>query len=216
MTAGALIAVVGNAGVGKTTLVERLAAAGSFAVGVERHTERPFHGRLAADARRYALANQIDFLLWRAEQEQALRRGPLPGLVDGGLELDYHGFVPLFAHKGYLDADEQRLCDRLYAALRRAQPPPDLLIHLTAPPEVIIARHRARGRVWEAAQTADLATLGRLIDGWLAATTIPILTVDASNDNWLRPTAVQELIARIDRSLRAQGAGQTGQPDGAG
>ena len=69
---GKIIVVIGNSGVGKTTLCAALSAAGPFAVGLEQHAERPFQALMAADPPRYALANQVDYLLRRAEQERCL------------------------------------------------------------------------------------------------------------------------------------------------
>ena len=96
---GKLITIVGNSGVGKTTLAAELCRRASFAVGLEQHTERPFQALMAADPRRYALANQVDYLLLRAEQERAIRARPEPGLVDGGLDLDFYGLLACFASK---------------------------------------------------------------------------------------------------------------------
>ena len=64
---GKLIVVVGNSGVGKSTLTEALCAAEDFATGMEEHIARPFQALFKND-RAFALANQIDYLLLRAEQ----------------------------------------------------------------------------------------------------------------------------------------------------
>ena len=92
---GNLIAIVGASGVGKTSLVHALNKASNFAVAYEQHNERPFQVLFQQDAR-YALANQLDYLLYRAEQEKELRASPKIGLIDGGLDLDFHGFTRLF------------------------------------------------------------------------------------------------------------------------
>ena len=92
---GKLIVVVGSTGVGKTTLVRALCKQGLFVTGLEEHNEQPFQRILKTDAR-YALANQLDYLLLRAEQERHLRQSPQTGLMDGGLEMDFHGFTRLF------------------------------------------------------------------------------------------------------------------------
>ena len=87
-----LIEVVGASGVGKTALVRALAKTGKFTTAYEEHTERPFQALFQNDLR-YALANQIDYLLLRAEQETRLRNSPQIGLMDGGLDLDFHAFT---------------------------------------------------------------------------------------------------------------------------
>jgi len=90
-----LIAVVGASGVGKTALVQALSSVYPFATAYEQHAERPFQALFKNDSH-YALANQIDYFLLRAEQEKLLRRASARiGLIDGGLDLDFHGFTRL-------------------------------------------------------------------------------------------------------------------------
>ena len=109
---GKLIVVVGNSGVGKTTLTRALCAAGDFATGLEEHIARPFQALFKNDAG-FALANQIDYLLLRAEQERLIRADARTGIQDGGLEMDFFVFTRLFQRKGLLSTQEYRLCERL-------------------------------------------------------------------------------------------------------
>jgi len=94
---GKIVAVVGNTGAGKTTLVRALCRMGKFNFGLEQHTERPFQQMFKNDPR-YALANQLDYMLLRAKQEQEFRSMEGIALVDGGLDLDFYGFTRLFHH----------------------------------------------------------------------------------------------------------------------
>ena len=141
-----ILAFVGVSGVGKTSLVRALASRGDFALGLESHAERPFQSLFQRDPR-HALANQIDFLLFHAEQERLLRADPRPALVDGGLDLDFHGFTRLFHARGWLSDPEFDLIRRLFTLTRHLLPPPDLIVHLTASDEVIRTRLASRGRV---------------------------------------------------------------------
>lgn len=192
---GRLIAVVGNSGVGKTTLVQALARAGSFVTGLEQHEERPFQHPFANNLQRYALPNQIDYLLYRAEQERMLRQQAETALIDGGLELDFYGFTQQFHHKGYLTDAEFALCERLYRTLRAALPPPDLFIYLTAPLEVVVRRYEMRGRPLEIARVEDLAQLAKLVEDWLMGeTAVPVLRVDASEDDYCNHEHLQTLL----------------------
>jgi deoxyadenosine/deoxycytidine kinase len=192
---GKLIVIAGNSGVGKTTLCAALAAARPFATGLEQHAERPFQALMAADPTRHALANQVDYLLLRGEQERALRAGPLPGLVDGGLDLDFHGFTRLFHARGYLSNAEFALCARLYNALRALLAPPDLILYLTAPLPVVAARYARRGRPLEIARRDDLALMERFVAEWIGGVTdTPVVTIDAAADDYCSPAAIEALL----------------------
>lgn len=200
---GKLIAVIGNTAVGKTTLVERLAAAAPFVTGLEQHIERPFQHVLADDlragrGRRYALANQIDYLLLRAEQEQVIRARPGVGLVDGGLDEDFYVFTHGFHAVGHLEQSEFALCERLYRFVRSVQPEPDLYILLAAPVAVLAARLAQRSRVVEIATSADLDVLQQQVDAWRER--IPparLIVVDAAGDGAFSPRLIDKLLASI-------------------
>jgi deoxyadenosine/deoxycytidine kinase len=181
---GKLIVIVGNSGVGKTTFAQQLCHLGSFSTGLEQHAERPFQALFSQDLPRYALANQMDYLLFRAEQERAIRQGELTGVMDGGLDQDFFVFTRLFYRRGYLTDADYRLCERMYRFIRQGLPPPDLIIRLVAPLDVIAARYARRSRGLEIAKIEDLEEMEHLLDDWLGAVTdSPILTVDASDDD---------------------------------
>jgi deoxyadenosine/deoxycytidine kinase len=178
---GVLVAVVGNSGAGKTTLVQALQRIGNFTLGLESHAERPFQQRLAAGLRQFSLPNQIDYLLLRAEQERGLRAQPGIGLVDGGLDLDYWVFTHHFYNQGWMELEEFELCERLYCLIRRLLPTPDLTIVLDAPLALAENRLETRQRPIEVAKAPDLAALKTLLDAWVAQIPTPQrMTLDAS------------------------------------
>src|SRR5215212_6586551 len=116
-----LVSVVGASGIGKTALVQAISKRHGFVTAYEQHNERPFQAFFKNDSR-YALANQIDYFLLRAEQEQELRRASEIGIMDGGLDLDFHGFTRLFLSRGLLSDAEYDLCQRLYTFIRESLP----------------------------------------------------------------------------------------------
>lgn len=191
-----LISFIGASGVGKTSLVRALHAHGDFALGLESHAERPFQALFKRDPR-HALANQVDFLLYRAEQERLLRADPRPALVDGGLDLDFHGFTRLFHARGWLTDSEFNLVRRLYTLTRDLLPPPDLIVHLTASDEAIRAHLAARDRI-NIATAADASRLASFLDEWLAK--VPrerILCLDVTRESPDYKDCITTLLDRI-------------------
>jgi deoxyadenosine/deoxycytidine kinase len=191
-----LIAVVGASGAGKTALVRALAKAHPFETAYEQHAERPFQSIFQQDAR-YALANQVDYLLLRAEQEKVLRASPQPGLIDGGLDLDFHGFTRLFHHRGLLTDPEFDLCQRIYRFVRETLPRPELIVHLCADEDTVASRLSARDRI-NIARAQDTALFAAFLKEWLAS--IPsgqVLALDVSKETLDYERSVDIVLSRI-------------------
>jgi deoxyadenosine/deoxycytidine kinase len=193
-----LIAVVGASGVGKTALVRALAKAYPFETAYEDHVERPFQILFKNDSR-YALANQIDYLLLCAEQEKRLRASPQISLIDSGLDLDFHGFTRLFHHRRLLTDPEFELCRRVYKFLRETLPRPELIISLYADEITVAQRLSARERI-NIANAEDTVIFNSFLQEWLA--TIPpeqVLQLDVSKE----PLEYERIVAIILRRLQS-------------
>jgi deoxyadenosine/deoxycytidine kinase len=196
---GKLIAVVGASGVGKTTFVSSLAKAAPFAAAYEDHRARPFQALFKTDSR-YALANQIDYFLVRAEQEKSLRASAQIGLIDGGLDLDFHGFTRLFHSRGLLPDAEFELCRRAYMLLRELLPLPELLVRLYAPELTVTRRLASRNRI-NIAGEADTALFNAFLDEWLAS--LPphqVLLLDVSEETLAYEQSIAAVLDRIRTS----------------
>lgn len=191
-----LISVVGVSGVGKTALVRALSKARTFATAYEGHAERPFQSLFKSDAR-YALANQIDYFLLRAKQEGDLRASSQIGLMDGGLDLDFHGFTRLFHSRGLLTDSEYDLCRRAYAFIREILPRPELIVRLNASIETAAERLSTRERI-NIASAEDTALFNSFLDEWLAG--IPpdqVLELDVSNETLEYKQSVSAVLGYI-------------------
>ena len=197
---GKLISIIGVSGVGKTALVRALSQAHPFVTAYEQHAERPFQALFKQD-KKYALANQLDYFLLRAEQERELRASPLPGLMDGGLDLDFHGFTRLFLSRNLLTEPEFDLCRRVYNLIRATLPAPELIVRLVADEITVADRLSRRDRI-NIANADDTARFDSFLDEWLVSAPIgQVLTVNVTNEDLKYSHTVGIVLEHIQRTM---------------
>jgi deoxyadenosine/deoxycytidine kinase len=151
------IVVEGPIGVGKTTLVTRLAERYNARTVLEIFEENPFLANFYADQSRYAFQTEMFFLLSRYRQQEDFSQDDL----FGRMAISDYLFVKcrLFASLTLTD-HELSLYDRMYTILTTQVPKPDVVIHLHAPLDVLMGRISQRGRSYE--QNMDPEYLDRL------------------------------------------------------
>ena len=134
------IAVEGPIGAGKTALAQRLAARLDAAVVLE-DTDNPFLADFYADRPGAALQAQLFFLLMRHRQQTSLRQADL---FRQTMVCDYlFDRDKIFAYLN-LDDNELFIYQRLYDLLARDVSPPDLVVYLQTPTDILLRRLRGR------------------------------------------------------------------------
>jgi len=136
------LALEGPLGLGKSALAERLGARLDATVVLDER-DNPFLADLYAGRSGAAFQTQLFFALARHRQQLSLRQGDLFSQVtvcDYLFERDR-----IYAHLT-LDDNELFLYQRLFDLLIRDLPPPDLVIYLQSPTDVLRRRVRNRPR----------------------------------------------------------------------
>ena len=151
------IVIEGPIGVGKTTLVTKLAQRHDARTVLEIFEENPFLERFYGNRERYAFQTEMFFLLSRYRQQEDFAQDDL----FGRMAVSDYLFTKcrLFASLTLSD-HELSLYDRMYTILSTQVPKPDVVVHLNAPLEVLLGRISKRGRSYE--QNMDVEYLERL------------------------------------------------------
>jgi len=134
------LAIEGPIGVGKTRLAERLAAR-LEATTILEDTENPFLADFYADRPGSALQAQLFYLLNRHRQLTSKRQADLflqTIVCDYVFDKD-----KIFAYLN-LDDNELFIYQRLFDLLAKDVPPPDLVVYLQAPTELLMKRLKAQ------------------------------------------------------------------------
>ncbi len=195
------IAVEGPPGAGVGTLAERLAAELDARLVRDPTGDNPFLEGFANDPRRYAFQAQLYMLLARYRQQGELGQQDL--FARGGVVADYCFARDRLWAQLVLSAEEMSLYDKVHVLLGARVPTPDLVVYLTARPEVLRARLRRRvkatDRVVENGLVDEIARdmsayFFRYTDG-------PLLTVNTSEIDYVEDgKALDEIVAVIRRT----------------
>ena len=195
------IAVEGPIGAGKTTLAERLGTRLDATLVLEE-SENPFLADFYADRPGAALQAQLFYLLNRHRQQTALRQADLFNQItisDYLFDKD-----KIFAYLN-LDDNELFIYQRLYDLLARDVPPPDLVVYLQTPTEVLLRRVQARRDDPEqAALVPDPEYLKELNEAYthffFHYNATPLLVVETSQlDSDASDQALDDLVKQISQ-----------------
>ncbi len=199
------IAIEGPIGAGKTALAERLGTRLDATVVLEE-AENPFLVDFYADKPGAALQAQLFYLLNRHRQQTSLRQADLfsqTTICDYVFDKD-----KIFAYLN-LDDNDLFIYQRLYDLLARDVAPPDLVIYLQAPTDVLLRRIHSRRMDAEAvALQPDDDYLRELNEAYhhffFHYTSTPLLVVETSQFD---SDASDEALDDLTRQIRTMGPG---------
>ncbi|MFO0648186.1 MAG: deoxynucleoside kinase [Polyangiales bacterium] len=163
------IAVAGNMGSGKSSLVKWLCQQFDLAPFFEPHDENPYLEDFYADMKRWAFNSQLFFLVRRYRIHRSIEALGKPVVQDRTLYEDAEVFAAHHYRKGNIDERDWATYTDLYTTLRNELRPPDLMIYLRCGTKTLRKRIAMRGRAYEQAiPTAYLRSLETLYEDWYA------------------------------------------------
>ena len=162
------IAIAGNMGAGKSTLVDFLSRTYSIAPFYEPNDENPYLKDFYRDMRAWAFQSQLYFLSNKFRLHQELDRQPGVVALDRTIFEDAEVFATALHQMRKISKRDWATYRGLYEAILDAIRPPDLMIYLRCSMRTLRKRIRLRGRAMERdIPLAYLKRLQRLYDEWI-------------------------------------------------
>lgn len=206
-----IVAVAGNMGSGKSSLVEWLRQQFDMVPFFEPNEENPYLADFYADMSRWAMSSQLFFLVRRFQIHRTILRraaaqGARPLVQDRTIYEDAEIFAAHLHRQGHIDDRDWGVYQDLYRALCEDIRPPDLMIYLRCPLKTLTRRIKRRGREFErAVPRAYLASLERLYEEWFERYKLsPTLVIETDRLDYLehlfdRLEVVQAIKKELER-----------------
>ncbi|MBS1977100.1 MAG: deoxynucleoside kinase [Bacteroidetes bacterium] len=198
------IAVSGNIGSGKTTLVEKLSRHYRWVPLYESVDHNPYLRDFYDDMTRWAFHLQIYFLNSRFNQVRQIRESDKTIIQDRTIYEDAYIFAANLHSSGHInDRDYQSYLDLFHSMINFVQPP-DLLIYLKADIPKLVQQIQKRNRDFEFNIKLEyLKNLNTHYESWTREYKHGrLLTVDIDRIDFVeRVEDFSEIVSRIDLEL---------------
>jgi deoxyadenosine/deoxycytidine kinase len=202
------VVIAGNIGVGKSTLVARLAQQWGWQAAHEPNAANPYLADFYQDMARWGFHSQIFFLGKRLEQHNTIcsgiSRGDLSVLQDRSVYEDAEIFARNLFNQGHISPRDWQTYYDLYQTMAQIIQPPNLVVYLRASVDTLSQRVAQRNRDYERHIPREyLAQVNALYDDWAARfTRSPLITIEADTLNWANGSGDLEVVAeKIRRCL---------------
>jgi len=199
------VAVAGTIGAGKTSLVAWLAKRYGLTPFYEPNENNPYLADFYQDMGRWAFHSQAFFLAHKLELHQQLERSLSSAVIDRTIYEDAEIFARNLYAQRLMHKRDWEVYQRLYAGIRRALRPPDVLIALRCSLRTAKKRILFRKRPMEAAiPDAYLRRLHRLYTQWFSTYELsPIVVIDTDKMDYVEDLVdLISLTKRLDQVLK--------------
>jgi deoxyadenosine/deoxycytidine kinase len=190
------VAIAGNIGVGKSTLVKMLCDEMGWDPFYEPVTENPYLADFYRDMPAWAFHSQVFFLTHRLRSHFQLAQHPNSVIQDRSVYEDAEIFAQNLFEQGHITPRDYQTYRELYEITAQFLPPPDLVIYLRASVPTLLSRISNRGRDYERSiATEYLDGLNKLYETWIDNFTLcPVLAVPADDLDYVAHTGHLRLI----------------------
>ncbi len=189
------IAIAGNMGSGKSTLVEFLSRTYGVTPFYEPNDENPYLKDFYKDMKRWAFQSQLYFLSNKFRLHQELDRQPGVVALDRTIFEDAEIFATALHQMRKISKRDWQTYQSFYGAILDAIRPPDLMIYLRCSMRTLRQRIRLRGRKMEQdVPLSYLKRLERLYDNWIDSYTMSEVLVLETD----RLDYIHDLVHRLD------------------
>jgi deoxyadenosine/deoxycytidine kinase len=198
------VAVAGNIGVGKSTLVALLCRQMEWQPFYEPVSENPYLADFYRDMRSWAFHSQIFFLTHRLRIHRQLLDHPTSAIQDRCVYEDAEVFAHNLYRQGLILERDYNTYRELYDVLAGFLPPPDLVVYLRASAPTLLKRIARRGRDYERHITYDyLEQLNELYERWIASFSLcPVLAVPAGDLDYVaNPGHLALIVQKVQEKL---------------
>ncbi len=198
------VAIAGNIGVGKSTLVDMLCRHMDWEPFYEPVTENPYLADFYADMDRWSFHSQVFFLTHRLRAHYQLSQHPNSVVQDRSLYEDAEIFARNLYVQGHIQQRDYQTYRELYETMMRFLPPPDLVIYLRASVSTLLNRIASRGRDYERTIAPDyLQSLNDLYEEWIDNFTLcPVLAVPADDLDYVaHPGHLRLILEKVQEKL---------------
>ncbi len=201
------IAIAGNIGVGKSSLVDKLCERLAWQPFFEGVVDNPYLADFYQDMAAWAFHSQVFFLARRLHDLRRLMEFPRTVVQDRSVYEDAEIFAKNLYRQGLISERDWKTYRELYAVLTELLPPPDLVVYLNASVPTLLQRIAQRGREYEKHIAPEYLTrLNVLYDEWIADFELcPVLIVPADRLDFVANSQHLDLIAqKIQEKLRGE------------
>lgn len=199
------LAVAGNIGAGKSTLVEFLSRTYSLRPFFEPNETNPYLVDFYSDMKRWSFHSQLYFLARKLRLHQELTQAEETVIQDRSIYEDAEVFAENLYRQRKMSARDYQTYRQLYEGIVRELRPPDLMIYLRCSLPALKKRIKVRGRPEEQAiPTAYLTRLQKLYEEWFERWDLcSTLIIDTERLDYLSDLVDRlDLFQQIERALR--------------